>query len=788
MGISFASVFIVGTSIGTSTNSEGEYSLDLPLGKQLVRFNSLGYTSKTVELRVQEGLSHTLDIVLDDFGIGLKELVVRSNAVNPADTIMRKVILMKNHYDTQIKGFSAKVYSKIIQKLDNAPKKFLGRDIKKPLERMGLDSGKRGIIYLSESVSNLKFKRPNSYFEEIVSSKISGNPRGFTFNQISENILDFNKNTMPLPALNLNRVISPLNDHAFDYYRFELLERNPSGKGYIDKIKVIPRNAFSQTYKGILYIAEPDFKINGLDLILTKDIGMQFIDTVNIRQNFIDLKGDTSVLVGEQFYFKGSIFGFHFNGSATFSFNDFTLNPNWKPGEFSKTEVKIDRDANTRDSDYWKGIRPIPLTQEEKKDYSRKEKLYTLHHTKAYMDSIDRVDNQFHLSEYITGGYSFKNSYRKTFWKINSFTSLYNYNTVEGLVISPGLSFRKRTSDSSSFSVGAELRYGISNQHFNAYLYSDIFTNRRMARGFSFQLGSKVEDFNSLGALDPSFNTYQTLYNKFNILKLYEKRFAYAGFFSRLIPGIHLETHLEYSDRLPLINTSFQSIRKLADQEFTANNPNGGLNNLPAFAENKALKWTVNFNIHFGEKFVDRPEGLWVAESKFPKLNIQYRKGIKGIGDSGVDYDFLSLKIYDQNVDLGILGSFNYTLEAGKFLQSNSLSLMDGENFASRTGSLSRNLNSPFLIINPYVYTSFQQYTLAGFQNNFKGILFSKIPLFRNLKLNEILGGSFLKSDSKPSYYEFYGGISRLGFGLNYVVSMGQGQIKQKMLSFSLGF
>jgi hypothetical protein len=113
---------------------------------------------------------------------------------------------------------------------------------------------------------------------------------------------------------------------------------------------------------------------------------------------------------------------------------------------------------------------------------------------------------------------------------------------------------------------------------------------------------------------------------------------------------------------------------------------------------------------------------------------------------------------------------------------------MDAQSFASRTSSFLKNLNTPFLILNPYLYASFQHYFLGGIQNNFRGLIFNRIPLFRDLKLNEILGGSFLKSDTLPSYYEVYGGISRLGFGLNYVISVSGGRINQRMISLSLGF
>ena len=48
----------------------------------------------------------------------------------------------------------------------DAPKKFLGRDINQIGREIGLDSNRRGIIYLSESETKYSFLRPDKVHEE----------------------------------------------------------------------------------------------------------------------------------------------------------------------------------------------------------------------------------------------------------------------------------------------------------------------------------------------------------------------------------------------------------------------------------------------------------------------------------------------------------------------------------------------------------------------------------------------------------------------------------------------
>ena len=58
------------------------------------------------------------------------------------------------------------------------------------------------------------------------------------------------------------------------------------------------------------------------------------------------------------------------------------------PKIFSAEEMKINDDANKKDSIYWESTRPIALTDEEIKDYHRKDSIVKKTSTRIYKDLL----------------------------------------------------------------------------------------------------------------------------------------------------------------------------------------------------------------------------------------------------------------------------------------------------------------------------------------------------------------------------------------------------------------
>ncbi|MEI9910671.1 MAG: DUF5686 family protein [Bacteroidota bacterium] len=76
------------------------------------------------------------------------------------------------------------------------------------------------------------------------------------------------------------------------------------------------------------------------------------------------------------------------------SYNDFELNKEF-PKKYFGTEVSSTaQEAYERDSSFWQKTRTEPLTVKEIRFIQYKDSIYRVTHTKAYLDSIDKVTNK----------------------------------------------------------------------------------------------------------------------------------------------------------------------------------------------------------------------------------------------------------------------------------------------------------------------------------------------------------------------------------------------------------
>ena len=231
----FASIYLKGTTTGTTSNVEGEYKLELAPGAYHLVFQYVGYRQKTVELQLGAE-PFRLDITLEEEAIQLAAVEVLANAEDPAYAIIRKAIARREYFRDQVEAFSCDVYIKGAIKVLDAPEKVLGVEVG-DMEG-NLDSTRQGILYLSESESRLYFQQPDRIREVMVSSKVSGNDNGFSFNSAGDMNIDLYRNTSDFGR----PVISPIAQNALNYYRYQLLGTTLDEDGrLLNKIKVMAK-------------------------------------------------------------------------------------------------------------------------------------------------------------------------------------------------------------------------------------------------------------------------------------------------------------------------------------------------------------------------------------------------------------------------------------------------------------------------------------------------------------------------------------------------------------------
>lgn len=762
--VPFASVYEKNTTSGTSANSDGEFQLKLKPGKHSIIFKAIGYSQESRELDLKS--DQFISVILNETVYELKDVIVRASSEDPAYEVIRNAIKQRNYYLNEIEEYTAEIYIKGMQKLLDAPKKFLGANIDDWGKQLGLDSNRRGILYLSESQSKLSYIKPGKYREVMISSKVSGSNRAFSFNRASDIGINFYQNMLDMEGLSSRPFVSPIADNALFYYRYRLLGTSMENGQLINKIELIPKRDADPVFRGIIYIVEDSWRIHSTDLYLTKEANIQFVDTLNIRQQFNPVNSKTWMPSSVRFDFSGGFLGFRFGGYYIALYNNYNLSPALNPKDFREV-LNISPEVNKKDTTYWKQSRPIPLTDEEQIDYVKKEVLAIKRESKAYLDSLDKVSNKFKpLGFIIGGGYSPRNRFKKEYYQFGSLMNSFFYNTVEGFGLNYKASFSKRIDSLTNkfLRYTGKLRYGLSSEKLYASFSATIPLKNS---SFMINAGSDALNINDQESISQLANAGNSLFWERNLLKLYESRFANLSY-SKPLGSVKTSISTEWSNRRSLQNTSYYTARDLAKKDFTSNNPLNPGSDLPMFPENQALKLKLSASYAFSNDYATYPSGKFYRPSKYPSLGVHYEMGVKGIFGSDVDYSRISVDLTKSNIKLGLLGNSTFYLGAGKFLSTNNLFFTDYKHFyATRTLFYTPYLNS-FLFLDYYKYSTNDQYWEAHFEHNFSGFLFNKLPLLRKLKLNEIAGFNYLGTPGNKSYSEFYLGINFLNFRASY--------------------
>lgn len=770
--VPFASIHIKNTTRGTSANSEGKYNLQLAPGQYELLYKAIGYKQEGRTLTVKG--AEVVNIQLKTETYELKNVTIRAGAEDPAYAIIRKAIKKRKSYQHEVNAFTCDVYIKGLQKLLEAPKKFLGKDIGEVARESGLDSNRTGIIYLSESESKYSFKRPNEEHEEMISSKVSGSNRAFSFNRASDFKISFYDNIQDWTGLSNRPFVSPIADNALFYYNYKYMGFTVENGETIDKIKVTPKRGYDPAYEGYVYIMEDSWRLHSVDLLMSKRSNIYLLDTLHINQQFLPVGDKVWMPSAVKFEFSGGLLGFKFGGYFIGIFKNYDLEPSFAKQTFNEV-MRITKDVNKKDSAYWENSRPIPLTGEEITDYQKKEVLAKKRESKPYLDSLDKVHNKFHLSSLIFGsGVNIRDRYNKEYYSFSSLRQALLFNTVEGFAFNYGANYRKLIDSMNNrfLTLGAHVRYGFANNKWHGNVNGTI-SSRNSA--FSFAGGSDVVDMNNLTPVSTFLNTTHSLITRENYEKLYDKQFINLSFNQRVAGTWTAGATVEYANRQYLYNHSNYSFFKRNTREFTSNNPLMPNQDVPLFAENQSFKVTVRTSYDFSNKYSTYPNGRHYEPSQYPRIDLSFTQGFKNILGSDVNYSLLAGDITKKNIPVGIFGNTSFYLGAGKFLNVQNLTYIDYRHFSGNEILFTRGGIDNFLLLDYYDYSTPDKYVEGHVEQNFSGFFLNKIPLIRKLKLQEIVDFNYLYTPVLTKYTELGFGVQYLGFRFMYAKSFNSG-------------
>ncbi|QLG43831.1 DUF5686 and carboxypeptidase regulatory-like domain-containing protein [Costertonia aggregata] len=759
--LSFVNIYLEGSTTGTTSNDDGFYKLNVDeVGTFTIVFKYLGYTTqkKTLDIKAFPTL---LNIVLEEETVTLDAVDVNASE-NPANSIIRNAIAKRKQYLKKIEAYTADFYSKGLIKIKEAPEKILGQDLGD--FGGGLDSTRSGIIYLSETISKIA-KNKKEYKETIVASKVSGDDNGFSFNNASDVDFSYYKNTIALG----NQLISPIADNAFSYYRYKLLGTfYDDNKNLINQIQVIPKRAKDKVFTGTIYIVEDQWAIYATDLSVTgEQAQLLAVDSLFIKQSFNYSTTDSIwVKVLQSIDFQYGFFGIKGDGRFTAGYKNYSFEPNFDKKTFGNAVVSFEKEANKKDSVFWNGVRPVPLTLEENIDYTVKDSVQVIRKSQKYLDSVDRKENKFKLSSLLFG-YTYSNTFKKRFYTLESPLGKTWFNTVQGWHSGIGLDYLTYDEEKGTrFNINGSFDYGFSDHVFRplgeiSYRFNNFSRPYLQVRG-----GNELLQFNNNNPITTFGNTIASLFFENNFAKFYSKTFASIFYSEEITNGIYLFSDIAYEDRKPVFNTTDYVIFGDNDDPYLSNNPLDPLDfTNAAIDEHTIFKFNLNARIRFGQKYLDYPDGKFnLFSNKYPVLFLGYEKGFAA-NNPAYNYDQLKIRV-TQNLTFADKGEFSYNLRAGTFLNADDISFVDYQHFNGNGTRITwgdRYMNS-FLLLPYYNFSTNKNYIEAHTEYNFKGFIMGKIPLLNKLNSNLLLTGKLLSTSNNQPYSEFGIGLGNLGW------------------------
>ena len=798
--LSFATIYVKKLGTGTTANAEGFYEIFLEEGRYELVFQHLGRKTEVRVVQAGEEMS-TLDITLVPQEILLESVTVNADDEDAAYSIMRKAIAKADYHRNALDSYSATVYIKGAGKLKDYP--WLA---KKALEKEGIEKDR---VYISESVSEIKFTRPAKFEEKVISIRSDGkdnntSPNGYIFGSFYE------------PEI--AGTVTPLSPKAFSYYRFEYLGTFRDREYEVSRIRVTPRSKGDNVVDGILNIVENDWSIHSMDMHTIK-MGVH----VYFKVMCDPIEDKAWLPVSHQFKIEGKVFGFEFeyNYLATVSKYRIAVNPEVftarmeviderkdaarakrvekeqkqirgknsgshtadlqqrlaageeitrkelktivreyekeerkqqkEPEVLSDVTFKVDSAAFKKDSLYWAAVRPIPLTREEIKGYNKTDSVSAIEQARAEGDTLRKSRHRGFQPWDLIVGDDYKTGKHSSF---RIYFPLPGFNTVEGFNIIYRVAFGVVLQDTNRtrFTIRPVARYAFSRRKLSGYLNLSL---RNEHYRLDINGGQYVSQYNPENPILPPVNTFTTLLLEKNLMKLYERDFVDIRFRRRINPFISISSNWSWSDRRELFNSAdYKLIDREAIEDYSPNRPVNDALMDTGFADHQALTGSVGIVARPWLKFRIRNGNKRPIQSSSPAISLEYRKGFGDILNSDVRFDQVELGVKHE-FRVGARGKVDLWVRGGMFPDNGRMFFMDYKHFlGNETPFSTSDPVGSFRLLDYYRFSTDDRYFSANAHYQFRKLLVTTIPVVHLAGIRENVFVNYLATPTSANYTE----------------------------------
>ncbi|NQW27558.1 MAG: carboxypeptidase-like regulatory domain-containing protein [Flammeovirgaceae bacterium] len=712
--IPFAAVQIKGTMSGNSTNFEGYYHIQSAEITDSIEVSYLGYIG-SVKALGQEG-TQLINFQLKPSDFELEGFVFNAGE-NPAFEIIRKTVAQKSEFDKRmLMAYETKNYTKIELDIDQISDGFSDRKsvqkimtVLDSIKQLTDDEGYKIIpVFFSETVSKFYYRNKPVLVKEIVQKSVVkgvGITDGTTTAQITGSAFqeyNFYENWLTILE---KEFVSPIANGWKAFYDYDLLDSVLVGVDSCYLLKVYPLRSQDLAFSGTIWINKKTYALKQVDLIIPKDANLNFVERIKIQQELtptdagplLPSKTRVQIKIG-QIIPKSTGFLAKFYTSA-----DSIIVSLPKEPSFFNQAVTLDPNFDAAEESYWIENRQEPLSDEDLAVLQLVDTLRKIPIIRFYSETLKFVANGFLPIGQID---------------IGSWTGFFNYNNIEGTRY--GMGARTNLKFSNKWVFQGYLAYGTRDQKIKYLGAAKLILDRQRWMTLALkaqreidQVGLEMENLqgNSVFLASTRFGTLRNPY----LSTIYQVKIEREFF-----KGLLLTSSLQYDHFDPLFD--FYYLEKDQNEyksEFQTTEATVGIR----YGKDEMIIVNDNDRISFGP-------------SRWPIVEINYTKGIAGLGDFG--FDKINFYLY-QKLNLSFLGVSRYEIDAGKVFGEVPYPILKNhlgneKNFYTTVAFNTMNFNE---------FVS-DQYLSLKYRHFFEGFLLNSIPLIRKLKWRAVANANIL--------------------------------------------
>jgi hypothetical protein len=474
--LSFVNIIEIGTTNGIASDIDGKFSIQSQNDVMRLKFSYLGFETQRIDF---DKSKNDVIVYLKKSSNQLAVVTVKAKK-NPADELIEKVSANRKNIDPRkAESYSFKSYNRLVATgvRDTAAE---NSSVRRALAGEKVDSSaikvqeflEKQHLFLIETVTENKFKKPERLQETVIASRTSG-VKDPTISMFITQLQSFSFFEEYFSLLGIN-YLNPLSSGSTSKYFFEITDTNYSGTDTIFSVFYRPRKGTS--FDGMTGVLNINKNKLALETAIASPAKNENGGGIFIKQNYKSTEGFwfpmqaySEIKLGNVQF--GSMAG-AFIGSNYLT--DIQVNLPLKNREFAGADVEIDPLAVEKADVILKQYRPDSTTAKDLKTYQ----------------VIDSIGKEMKFDRMLTGLETLLSGKLRLKYVQLDLGRIINFNNFEGVRLGLGLQTSERLFRWAQ--VGGYFGYGFKDKLFKYGGDAEVFFNKRRTYSLKFEYYSDL--------------------------------------------------------------------------------------------------------------------------------------------------------------------------------------------------------------------------------------------------------------------------------------------------------